>query len=286
LSIVLFFLSGIVKQIKPIKVYDNFKNSKLDLIKDQKDKAGVYCLVNLINGNLYVGSSVNLTVRMKNYLNTTFLKNKKNKNMPIIKALLKYGHDNFAVLIIEYVGPENLTLRETYYIRSLLPYYNVLKQGYSSLGYRHTEYTKQMLSELATNRVHSDKTKALISKALVGENNPFYNKNHSIESKLRMIEANSLYSVYVYDSFKKLLVIFPSVKTLAKSIYSNHSTIVDYIKDETLFRGEWYFRNLPLNLTDTPSIPLWYLSECLLLTKEITNNSDIKKAIFVYNTNK
>ena len=33
-----------------------------------------------------------------------------------------------------------------------------------------------------------------------------------------MIEANSAYSVYVYNSFKELLVIFPSVLTLAKKL--------------------------------------------------------------------
>jgi group I intron endonuclease len=118
-----------------------------------------------------------------------------------------------------------------------MPYYNVLKQGYSSLGYKHTEETKSLLSELASNRVHSDKTKGLITRALTGENNPFYNKSHSIESKLRMIEANSSYPVYIYNSYKELLVIFPSVLTLAKLIKSNHSTIVAYIKEQTLFRG-------------------------------------------------
>ena len=120
----------------------------------------------MINGNIYIGSSVNLAVRMNNYLSTTFLKNRKNSNMPIIKALLKYGQENFAVLIVEYVKIENLSARETYYITHLLPYYNVLKQGYSSIGYKHTEETKKLLSELAKNRTHSDKTKTLISKAL------------------------------------------------------------------------------------------------------------------------
>jgi len=113
--------------------------------------------------------------------------------MPIVKAMLKYGQDSFAVLIVEYVDIKELTKRETYFIVNLLPYYNILKQGYSSIGYKHTEITKKMLSELAKNRTHSDQTKALISRALVGENNPFYNKNHSVESKLRMIEANSRY---------------------------------------------------------------------------------------------
>jgi group I intron endonuclease len=223
---------------------------------------------------------------MKNYLNTTFLKNNKNNNMPIVQALLKYGQDNFAALIVEYVDVKFLTVRETYYITHLLPYYNVLKQGYSSIGYKHTEATKQMLSELAKNRIHSNKTKALISSALVGENNPFYNKNHSVESKLRMIEAKSANPVYIYNSFKELLVIFPSVRTLAKLINSNHSTIVSYIKNRTLFRGEWYFNNLPFNLTDIPLISNWSSKESNNLNLEIINNSHIKKAIFVYNTNK
>ena len=55
--------------------------------------------------------------------------------MPIVQALLKYGQENFALLIVEYVDIENLSVRETYYITHLLPYYNVLKQGYSTIGW-------------------------------------------------------------------------------------------------------------------------------------------------------
>ena len=167
-----------------------------------------------------------------------FLKSKQNINMPITKALLKYEHENFSLLILEYVEPAFLTARETFYITHVMPYYNVLKEGYSSLGYKHTQETKKLLSELAKNKVHSDETKGLIARALTGENNPFYSRSHSIESKLRMIEANSAYPVYIYNSFKELLVIFPSVKTLAKLIKSNHSTLVKNIQERTIFRGE------------------------------------------------
>ena len=76
------FLTNVVEQIKPIKKYNNFKGDKDQIKKaaaQQKGKTGVYCLVNLINGHIYIGSSVNLAVRMSNYLNTTYLKNKKNK---------------------------------------------------------------------------------------------------------------------------------------------------------------------------------------------------------------
>ena len=279
------FLLKTVEKIKPMKVYNNFKEDRLNIKKEEKEKAGVYCLVNLINGHIYIGSSVNIAIRMGNYLNNSFLINRKNNNMPIIQALLKYGQDNFAVLIVEYVSSsalEQLSIRDTHYITKLLPYYNVLKQGYSSLGYRHTEATKQMLSELAINRKHSYKTKALISRALVGENNPFYNKNHSFESKIRMMEANSAYPVYVYNSYKELLFIIPSVKTLAKLIKSNHSTIVSYIKNSDLFRGEWYFSNLPYSISDTPFYSNWLSKEAKNIIYDIINNSHIKKAIFVY----
>jgi group I intron endonuclease len=226
------------QQFKAIKVYDNFKEYRVNIIKEQKDQSGVYCLINKVNGHAYVGSSMNLASRMRNYLNKAFLKSKQNANMPITKALLKYDHSNFSLLILEYVELENLTARETFYITQMIPYYNVLKEGYSSLGYKHTEETKKLLSELAKNRTHSEKTKGLITRAVIGENNPFYNKSHSLESKIRMIEANSAYSVYVYNSFKELLVIFPSVLTLTKLIKSNHSTLVNIIKEQTIFRGE------------------------------------------------
>jgi group I intron endonuclease len=272
--------------LKPIKVYNSLKNDRIKILKNEKDKSAVYLLYNNINDNYYVGSSVNIASRMRNYLNNSFLKSKQNINMPIVSALLKYDQSNFSLLILEYVGYESLTIRETFYITTLIPFYNVLKQGYSSLGYKHTEETKELLSQLAKNRIHSDKTKSLIAKALTGENNPFYNKNHSIESKVRMIEANSSYPVYVYNSFKELLVIYPSVGTLAKLIKSNHSTLVDIIKEQRLFRGEWYLSNIPYNITDTPLISNIYSKECDELVLDINNKSHIKKAIFVYDKNK
>jgi len=272
--------------LKAVKVYNSLKEDRVNIIKEQRDKSGVYCLINKVNGHSYVGSSVNLASRMRNYLNKAFLKSKQNANMPITRSLLKYDYSNFTLLILECVKPVFLTSRETFYISHIIPYYNVLKQGYSSLGYIHTEETKRLLSELAKNRTHSEKTKGLIARAVTGENNPFYNKSHSIESKIRMIEANSAYSVYVYNSFKKLLVIYPSVKTLANLIKSNHPTLVNIIKEQTIFRGEWYLRNIPYNINDTPIIANWFSKECEGLVLNMNNNSHIRKAVFLYDINR
>lgn len=272
--------------IKAVKVYNSLKEDRLNILKEQRDKSGVYCLINKVNGHLYVGSSIHLASRMRNYLNKAFLKSKQNANMPITRSLLKYDYSNFSLLILEYVEAEFLTSRETFYITNIIPYYNVLKQGFSSLAYKHTEETKKLLSELAKNRTHSEITKGLITRAVTGENNPFYNKSHSIESKIRIIEAKSAYSVYVYNSLKELLVIFPSVKTLAKLIKSNSSTVVNVIKEQIIFRGEWYLVNMPYNISDTPFISHWHSKECEKLVEEINKSSHIKKAIFVYDINK
>lgn len=274
------------KYLKTEKVYENFKEDRIKIVKEEKGRSGVYLLINKVNNHTYVGSSTNLASRMRNYLNKAFLRSKQNINIPITKALLKYEYENFSLLILEYVEPAFLTARETFYITHVIPYYNVLKEGYSSLGYKHTEETKKLLSELAKNRVHSDVTKGLIARAVTGENNPFYNRNHSIESKLRIIEAKSTYPVYIYNSFKELLVIFPSVKTLAKLIKSNHPTLVKNIQEQTIFRGEWYLSNIPYNLSDTPRIANWNSKECEELLLNINNNSHIIKAVFVYDINR
>ena len=275
-----------IENLKAIKVYDNLKQERVNILKQEKNKSGVYCLINKVNGHTYVGSSINLVSRMRNYLNKAFLKSKQNANIPITKALLKYNYSNFTLLILEYVEPEFLTSRETFYITHVIPYYNVLKQGYSSLGYKQTKETLKLLSELAKNKTHSEKTKGLIARAVLGENNPFYNKSHSIESKMRIIEANSTYPVYVYNSFKELLIIFPSVLTLAKLIKSNHSTLTNIIKEQEIFRGEWYLTNTPYNISDSPIISSLNTQKCEQLVLNINNNSDIKKAVFVYDLNK
>lgn len=157
------------------------------MIKDHKgNKAGIYCLINLINGgrsqHSYIGSSKNLAKRMQNYLNISLLKSKQNSNMPITKALLKYGYEKFSIVIIEYTDLSILLDRETFWIVKLKSYYNVLKYGGTSSGYTHLEATKRMLAVLAANRRHLEETKHLISASLKGELNPFYNKTHSLES--------------------------------------------------------------------------------------------------------
>lgn len=64
---------------------------------------------NLKNGNIYIGSSVNLSSRLLKYLNKNALK--KNK-MLISLAILKHNLENFSLDIIEYCSAKDVIKRE------------------------------------------------------------------------------------------------------------------------------------------------------------------------------
>lgn len=78
---------------------------------------------------------------------------------------------NFSVVIIEYTPLDVLFERESFWIIKLKPYYNVLQYGGTSVGYKHSEAIKKMLSTLAKTRTHSEETKASISAS--GGSKPF-----------------------------------------------------------------------------------------------------------------
>ena len=51
----------------PAKGYSNPYSQKKCILSDNKDKSGIYCWVNKLNGNFYIGSSSNLRARLIHY---------------------------------------------------------------------------------------------------------------------------------------------------------------------------------------------------------------------------
>lgn len=128
--------------LKKIEVtYSNADIMKSQIIKDNRHKSGVYLWTNLISGKTYVGSSVNLGIRFKDYFNYSHISNPKRSNSLIHRALIKYGYSNFQLEIIEYCDKDICVKREQYYIDLLQPEYNILQIAGSSKGYKHTADT-------------------------------------------------------------------------------------------------------------------------------------------------
>ena len=132
-------------QVFPILVYNNADFLKLQAVKENRGKSGVYRWINQINGRTYVGSSVNLGKRFSDYYSFKHLTDSK-RNMLICKALLKHGYSNFTLEVLEYCDPHTLLVREQYYMDNLKPEYNILAKAGSSLGFKHSEETRLKMS--------------------------------------------------------------------------------------------------------------------------------------------
>ena len=77
--------------------------------------------------------------------------------------MLKYGHSEFSLEILEYCDPLNIISREQHYLDNIKPEYNILSFARSSKGFKHSAETKELLRTLNLSRVISDDTKLKIS---------------------------------------------------------------------------------------------------------------------------
>ena len=171
----------------PVLKYNNADLLKTQAVRENRGKSGVYLGTNLINGNNYVGSSVNLGKRFSSYFSFNYITNPKN-NMLINKALVKYGYSNFSLEILEYCDDPDLAIsREQYYMDLLKPVYNLSKVAGSSLGFKHTAESRSKMGGIrspeqlakiisATQNSHSNgdgfspDVRAKISKSMVNFN--------------------------------------------------------------------------------------------------------------------
>nr|AVP25176.1 putative GIY-YIG homing endonuclease [Pertusaria plittiana] len=124
-----------LNDVKPVITYDNADEDKRNILADNRNKSGIYRWINKINGNTYIGSSINLAVRMYTYYS---LRSLAKSNRLIDRSLLKYGFSLSREEILEYSYKNNVISREQYYINILKPNYNIVKIAGSTLGYKHT----------------------------------------------------------------------------------------------------------------------------------------------------
>jgi group I intron endonuclease len=117
------------------------------MLKELKSKSGIYCWINVINGQYYIGSAIDLNNRVNDYYQDSYYKSK--YNTIIVRAILKYGLGNFCLVILEFTNKEELLSREDHYIQTLDPQYNILQQAGNSLGYKHTPDSIEKMSQAA-----------------------------------------------------------------------------------------------------------------------------------------
>ncbi len=233
-----------IKPINVLKVYENFYSDRKILYKDFKcdSNSYIYIIVNKLNGKIYVGSTRSMKNRVSNYFNLAHLASQERR--PISSAMLKYGLVNFAFIIIEQVDTSlhNIEVRETYWIKHLMPNYNATKEAARNIGASHTS-----------------------------------------ETKLAISIKKSKGSIYIYNEFKQLIVIAPSMVSLAILLGSKSIciSIKRAMNEGSLFRSSWYLAKEPFNIKDKPLIEVGTDAYTDLIN-QMNSQKHIRKAIFVF----
>lgn len=124
-------------------------------------KSGIYQIINLINGKIYIGSAINLINRKSIH----FIKLKRNihENKYLQNSWNKYGKEYFEFNILENCEKENLIKREQYYLDILNPEYNISPIAGSQLGFKFSEESKRKMSITRIGKKVSIKTKNKMS---------------------------------------------------------------------------------------------------------------------------
>lgn len=137
--------------LEPEAVFENLhiQGVKATVCTSIKPLAGVYVIINLITGDMYVGSAITgrMPIRFHKHLYGM------NGSKLVAVAVAKYGLANFAFVVVETLpnivttqqDNKSLLAMEDYYISLLAPRYNIAPQAGNTFGVTHTEVTKRKM---------------------------------------------------------------------------------------------------------------------------------------------
>lgn len=170
--------------------------------------AGVYKIINLLNGRCYVGQAQNFRLR-KNF-HWHALTNNKHGNSFLQRDFNKCGSVNFMFeIILETDCIELLNEFEQSYLNEYwdnqINCYNISSIAYSpARGLKRSEETKVKMRLARSRQVFSDATRKKISESnkgkLSGKNNPFFGKTHTKETIEIIVASNKKRAREVLES--------------------------------------------------------------------------------------
>lgn len=147
-------------------------------------KTGIYIITNKLNFKLYVGSAINIEYRWKKHKEQ--LRSHRHGNQHLQSAWNKYGEHNFEFCILEECNISELLIREQAWIdhtNCCTNGYNISPTAGSPLGVKHTDETKQRISNSQKGRTTSEKTKRLMSDVQKNKTNRNYSKWPCVEGQ-------------------------------------------------------------------------------------------------------
>lgn len=238
------------KNLKVFGVFETLtaEETRIKLRHDLEAKSGIYLILNKISGDYYIGSASTskfYTRFASHLIHGTGSKVVKN-------SVKRHGLSAFAFIVLEIYNPNGggpvdretnrgLLDLEDFYLKTLLPNYNILTEAGNSFGYRHTNITRIAMSTsyseerrraigaLNRGKTMPEDVRAKISIAKLGKPNPLTEKG--LLSLCKKVKITNLDST--------VWGLFPSIKSAAKALNCDRKTVRVAIKKNTNLKAKF-----------------------------------------------
>lgn len=224
-----------------------------------KNNGGYYWWYNVFTDQDYIGSGFNILKRLNDYWTPSKLAG----HLPIYRSITKYGHSQFIIVILEIAGPtkecelnnQKFLERESYYIELFKQFgncINILDLAESSLGYKHSDMTKEHLR-----KIYTDQRRERVRNLNKGGLSSTHKENMSISKKAfwetdqRANELRAKYSeeygkaISLFEIDGARYATYSSILKAANEFNCDRKTIRKALTTGTLFKNRWYIRLLP-----------------------------------------
>jgi group I intron endonuclease len=250
----------IEKNLKPVYCYEDLHldSTRKKLKTETENLSGIYLILNKVTLDYYIGSAATdrFYARFSNHL--LYFRASK-----IVKlAVRKYKLPQFAFIILELfpevvtkVNNKNLLDLEDFYLKSLLPNYNILTEAGSSFGYKHTEISRlkiksqysperrEQIGYLNRGKNFTIETIEKMRKKALTKEKPNYSEQAILNMK------NKSKSIILYNLDNTVYGEFSSVVEAARTMGCSEKTIRRTLKTEKkLLKRRWIVTYLALPL--------------------------------------
>jgi group I intron endonuclease len=231
----------ISKNLYALFIYDKLDqdSTRKRIAEETKGLSGIYLILNKETLNYYIGSAFTNKFNSRFTHHLIYLTG----SQILRNSVKKYGLKSFCYIILELLpemdNPENnlnLLNLEDFYLKSLLPDYNLLTEAGSSFGYKDTE-----VSRLKMNSVYSEERRQRIGNLNKGQflgykivdamRQAELNKNKLEYSKEALNNTSKNSKAIIVKELNGILYgVFNSIADTAKALNCSNKTVYRALK--------------------------------------------------------
>lgn len=177
----------------------------------------IYQITNLINGKIYIGQTNNITKRWANH------KCSNSPNMPIARAIKKYGVDNFSFEVLY----QNISIEEIDELerKIIIEKDCRVPKGYNVAigGHKHTDVHKYG-ADNSNAHLTEDEARYI----LTHRNIPMYVLYSDFSDKISYCQFKKIYHHQVYKNIKEEVEEYPNNFEFSNQFTSRYGPIMEY----------------------------------------------------------